>query len=47
MVGGWAQRYTDAYSLFVYFPEGQGKAFEAAINNYIASAAIDIDPVIL
>jgi hypothetical protein len=47
MVGGWSEKYTDTYTLFVYFPEGQGKAFEAAINNYISSAAIDIDPVVL
>lgn len=47
MVGGWSQKYTDSYSLFVYFPEGQGKEFEAAINSYIQSANIDIDPVIL
>lgn len=47
MVGGWSQRYTDSYSLFVYFPEGQGKAFETAINSYLASSNINIDPVIL
>lgn len=44
-VGGWAQEYTDAYSFSVYFPEGNGKNFENAINAYIASAAIQIDPV--
>ncbi len=46
-VGGWSQTYTDSYSLFLYFPEGQGKAFEAAVNTYLASTNISIDPVIL
>lgn len=47
LVGGWAQKYTDSYTLFVYFPEGEGKNFEAAINGYIASAALQLDPVVL
>lgn len=47
MVGGWSQRYTDSYSVFVYVPEGQGKAFETAINSYLASSNINIEPVIL
>lgn len=46
-VGGWAETYSDPYRLYVYFPEGQGKNFEAAINGYIASAAIQVDPVVL
>lgn len=46
-VGGWGQSYTDSYHLHVFFEEGQGKAFESAINGYVASAAIQIDPVIL
>lgn len=46
-VNGWSQRYTDAYSLHVYFPEGTGGDFEAAINGYISSAGIGIDPVVL
>lgn len=46
-VGGWSERYTDTYELHVFFPEGQGSAFESAINAYLASAALQIDPVIL
>ncbi len=44
---GWSQKYTDTYRIKVYVPEGTGKEFETAINNYIASANIDIDPVVL
>lgn len=47
MVGGWGQKSTYKYSHVVYFPTGAGKNFEAAINGYLASAAIDIDPVVL
>lgn len=47
MVGGWAQRETYKYTLIVYFPEGNGKAFETAVNGYLASANINIDPVVL
>lgn len=47
LVNGWAQKYTDAYSLHVYFPEGTGGDFEAAINGYIASSGIQLDPVVL
>lgn len=46
-VGGWSEQYTDGYKLHVFFPQGQGKAFEAAINGYLASANINIDPVYL
>lgn len=46
-VGGWGQSETDAYSLHLYFPEGQGKNFEASINSYLASANINVDPVVL
>jgi hypothetical protein len=46
-VGGWSDKYTDSYRLYVYFPEGQGKNFESAINAYISSAALQIDPVVL
>lgn len=46
-VGGWAETYSDPYRLHVFFPQGQGKNFEAAINGYIASAALQIDPVVL
>ena len=44
---GWAQTNTDHYSVSVFFPEGTGKAFEAAVNSYLASANIAIDPVVL
>lgn len=44
-VGGWGQTYTDSYHQSVFFPEANGGAFENAINGYIASAAIQIDPV--
>lgn len=46
-VGGWSEHYTDSYKLHVFFPEGQGKNFEAAVNGYVSSARIDIDPVVL
>lgn len=46
-VGGWSDAYTDSYRLHVFFPEGQGKNFENAINAYISSAALQIDPVVL
>lgn len=44
-VGGWSQSYKDSYKLHVFFPEATGAAFETAINTYIASVGIDIDPV--
>lgn len=40
-------KFTDTYRLEVYFPEGKGKQFEAAINGYISSIGIDLDPVVL
>jgi hypothetical protein len=46
-VGGWSDRYSDSYHLCVFFPEGMGKSFESAVNGYIQSAAIQIDPVVL
>lgn len=45
--GGWSEQYTDSWHLHVYFPEGTGAAFESAINGYLASAAIQVDPVVL
>ncbi|XAI97412.1 hypothetical protein [Leptolyngbya phage Lbo-JY46] len=45
--GGWSEKYVDSYHLFFYFPEGNGKTFETAINAYIASVGSDLDPVIL
>lgn len=44
---GWAQKETYTYSHVVYFPEGTGKNYEAAINAYITSANINLDPVSL
>lgn len=45
---GWfSDKEIDQYRLEVYFPEGQGKEFEAAINAYITSVGIDLDPVFL
>lgn len=41
------EKLTDTYRLEVYFPEGTGKQYEAAINAYVASAGIDLPPVIL
>lgn len=42
-----SETYTDTYRLEVYFPEGKGKEFERAINGYIASVGIDLEPVVL
>lgn len=42
-----SEQLTDTYRLEVYFPEGTGKNYESAINGYIASAKIQIDPVVL
>ena len=47
LVGGFSQEYKDSYKLHFFFPEGQGKTFEAAINSYITSANIGLDPVVL
>jgi hypothetical protein len=47
-VGGWSQSYSDSYKLHVFFPEGQGKNFEAAINSYVSSVGLEhIAPVVL
>ncbi len=42
-----SEKFTDSYRLELYFPEGQGKQFEAAINSYVASIALDLEPVVL
>lgn len=42
-----SEKFTDSYRAEFYFPEGTGKQFEAAMNAYIASIAIDIPPVVL
>lgn len=46
-VGGWSETYTDTYQVDFYYPTGQGKAFEAAMNTYLSAAQIAIDPVVL
>lgn len=46
-VGMFTETYTDSYQVDFFFPESNGKAFEAAVNSYIASAQIGIDPVVL
>lgn len=45
--GGWAQEESQVFNLHVFFPEGTGAAFETAINGYLASAAVQVDPVVL
>lgn len=40
-----SEKYTDSYRVEVYFPEGTGKQFQEAINAYVASLPIDLDPV--
>lgn len=47
LVGGFSVEYKDSYKLHFFFPEGTGAAFEAAINSYITSANIGLDPVVL
>lgn len=42
-----SEKNTDSYRLEVYFPEGTGKDFEAAMNAYVTSVGIDQDPVVL
>ena len=42
-----SEKNTDSYRLEFYFPEGTGKEFETAINSYLASAGIDLEPVVL
>lgn len=42
-----SEKNTDSYRLEVYFPEGTGKDFEAAMNSYVTSVGIDQDPVVL
>lgn len=44
---GWSDTYTDTYQINFFFPEGQGKEFERAVNSYITSTQIALDPVIL
>jgi hypothetical protein len=44
-VGGWGEKYRNSHKLHVFFQEGQGGNFENAINSYLASANINVDPV--
>lgn len=39
--------YTDIYRAEIYFPEGTGGAFQTAINAYVASVGIDLEPVVI
>lgn len=43
----YSEKNTDTYRLEFYFPEGTGKEFEAALNGYLQSVGIDLDPVVL
>jgi hypothetical protein len=44
---GWSEKYEDSYHLVFYVLEGQGKQLENAINEYITSSNINLDPVVL
>lgn len=46
-VGGWSNSYVDSYHQHFFFPEGFGTSFQTAINGYLSSTGIQIDPVIL
>lgn len=47
MSGGWTEKIVDRYHLSVYFPTGQGKQYEAAINGYVSNNSIGLLPQIL
>lgn len=40
-----SEKMTDSYRVEVYFPEGTGGQFQNAINAYVASVGIDLEPV--
>ena len=40
-----SEKFTDSYRVEVYFPEGTGGQFQNAINGYVASVGIDLEPV--
>jgi hypothetical protein len=42
-----SEKFTDTYRVEVYFPEGTGGAFQSAINSYVASVGIELDPVVI
>lgn len=44
---GWSEKYTDTYQISFFFPTGTGTAFQTAMNTYLASTVIGIDPVVL
>lgn len=44
---GWSNKYNDQYRLTIFVEEGQGKAIEAAVNSYIVSTNVGLDPVVL
>lgn len=46
-VGGWSEQYVDSYHQSIFVPEGAGANLETALNTYIQSSAIQIDPVVL
>ena len=45
--GGWTEKTVDSYHLHVFFPAGQGKAFETALNTYVASLGNDAEVAVL
>jgi len=44
---GWSQKYTDTYRLTLFVEEGNGKAWENALNAYVTSVNVGLDPVVL
>jgi hypothetical protein len=40
-----SEQFTDTYRAEFYFPEGTGKQFQEAINAWVTSIGIDLDPV--
>lgn len=46
-VGGFSQHYTDSTHLHIFVKEGLGSALVTALNSYIASPEIALDPVVL
>lgn len=46
-VGGWSDVYRDRYQLQVFFPTGNGTAFQTAMNTYVTSAGVGLPNVSL
>jgi hypothetical protein len=42
-----SEKFTDSYRVEVYFPEGTGGQFQTAINSYVASVGVDLEPVVI